>query len=148
MVGCASAPETFDRKADADRALSLVEAQMMRGEWADPTRSKVTASRLCGGLDRPAARAAASHRRTLRLAAQATSRRTWATRTLGKLTTQMIRDWRAKLLARGVSVTMAAKAYRLLRAILTTAVEEDKILPRNPCRVRGAGSEHAPNAQS
>ena len=25
-----------------------------------------------------------------------------------------------------------------------TAVEEDKILPRNPCRVRGAGDEHAP----
>jgi integrase len=38
---------------------------------------------------------------------------------------------------------MAAKSYRLLRAILTTAVEEDKILPRNPCRVRGAGEEHA-----
>jgi hypothetical protein len=38
---------------------------------------------------------------------------------------------------------MAAKAYRLLRAIMTTAVEEDKILPRNPCRVRGAGEEHA-----
>src|SRR4029077_5577575 len=39
---------------------------------------------------------------------------------------------------------MAAKAYRLLRAGLNTAVEEeDKILPRNPCRVRGAGEEHA-----
>ena len=25
-----------------------------------------------------------------------------------------------------------------------TAVEEDKILPRNPCRIRGAGSEEAP----
>jgi|SRR6516162_6013710 len=37
---------------------------------------------------------------------------------------------------------MAAKAYRLLRAILATAVEDDRILPRNPCRIRGAGSEH------
>ena len=36
---------------------------------------------------------------------------------------------------------MAAKAYRLLRAVLTTAVDEDKILARNPCRVRGAGDE-------
>ena len=42
----------------------------------------------------------------------------------------------------GVSVSMAAKAYRLLRAVLRTAVEEDKILPSNPCRVRGAGEEH------
>jgi integrase len=39
---------------------------------------------------------------------------------------------------------MAAKAYRLLRSILTTAVEEDKILARNPCRVRGAGTEQTP----
>ncbi len=39
---------------------------------------------------------------------------------------------------------MAAKAYRLLRAILTTAVDEDKVLPANPCRVKGAGGEHAP----
>lgn len=37
-----------------------------------------------------------------------------------------------------------AKAYRLLRAVLMTAVEEDEILPRNPCRIRGAGSEQAP----
>jgi hypothetical protein len=56
----------------------------------------------------------------------------------------MIRKWRADLLGKGVSVSMAAKAYRLFRAILATAVEEDKILPRNPCRVRGAGEEHAP----
>ena len=40
-------------------------------------------------------------------------------------------------------MSTAAKTYRLLRAIMTTAVEEDKILPRNPCRVRGAGEEHA-----
>ena len=61
---------------------------------------------------------------------------------IGKLSTPMIRKWRADLLGNGVSVSMAAKAYRLLRAVLATAVEEDKILPRNPCRVRGAGEEH------
>ena len=38
---------------------------------------------------------------------------------------------------------MTAKAYRLLRAIMTTAVEDDKLLPRNPCRIRGAGTEDA-----
>src|SRR5262245_38655242 len=54
----------------------------------------------------------------------------------------MIREWRTSLLDQGVSVSVAAKAYRLLRAVLRTAVEEDKILPSNPCRVRGAGEEH------
>jgi hypothetical protein len=38
---------------------------------------------------------------------------------------------------------MTAKAYRLLRAVLMTAAQEDKIIPRNPCQVRGAGSEQA-----
>jgi integrase len=37
---------------------------------------------------------------------------------------------------------MAAKAYRLLRAILTTAVHEDGILSKKPCRVRGADREN------
>jgi hypothetical protein len=52
-------------------------------------------------------------------------------------------EWRTSLLASGVSVSMAAKAYRLLRAVLMTAVKEDKILTRNPCRIRGAGDEEA-----
>lgn len=38
---------------------------------------------------------------------------------------------------------MAAKAYRLLRAIMTTAVDEDNMLPRNPCWINGAGDEDA-----
>ena len=62
---------------------------------------------------------------------------------VSRLSTRMIREWRATLLASGDSVSVAAKAYRLLRAILMTAVEDDKILPRNPCRIRGAGTEDA-----
>jgi hypothetical protein len=60
---------------------------------------------------------------------------------LGTLSTRLIREWRAELLRNGVSVSVAAKAYRLLRAILMTAVEEDNLIPRNPCRIRGAGDE-------
>jgi integrase len=60
---------------------------------------------------------------------------------LGDITTAMIREWRASLLAAGVSQSMTAKAYRLLRAIMNTAVQEDGLIPRNPCRVRGADRE-------
>ena len=38
---------------------------------------------------------------------------------------------------------MTAKAYRLLRAVLMTAVNEDRLIPRNPCQVRGADREVA-----
>jgi integrase len=36
---------------------------------------------------------------------------------------------------------MAAKAYWRLRAIMNTAVQEDGLIPRNPCRIRGADRE-------
>lgn len=55
----------------------------------------------------------------------------------------MVREWRTTLLADGVSPSGAAKAYRLLRATLMTAVNEDEILRKNPCRIRGADQENA-----
>ncbi|HET6504803.1 MAG TPA: tyrosine-type recombinase/integrase, partial [Amycolatopsis sp.] len=61
---------------------------------------------------------------------------------LGKLSTPVIRQWRAERLEAGVSESVTAKAFRLLRAILNTAMEEDKILQRNPCRIRGADREN------
>jgi integrase len=38
-------------------------------------------------------------------------------------------------------VTMAAKSYRLLRAMLMTAVKEDELIRVNPCRIEGAHQE-------
>jgi hypothetical protein len=59
---------------------------------------------------------------------------------IGDIDPARVRAWRAGLIEQGVSVTMVAKAYRLLRAILMTAAD-DGIIARNPCRIRGAGSE-------
>jgi integrase len=42
-----------------------------------------------------------------------------------------------------VSEITAAKAYRLLRAIFNTALD-DGLIKRNPCRIKGAGNEHSP----
>jgi integrase len=53
-----------------------------------------------------------------------------------------VRTWRKKLLDSGVSAVTTAKAYRLLRAILYTAVD-DGIIRRNPCRIKGAGQEQS-----
>jgi hypothetical protein len=36
-----------------------------------------------------------------------------------------------------------ANAYRLLHAIFVTACEDDRLVPRNPCRIEGAGIEHS-----
>ena len=134
-------PETYERKSDAEKALVLIEAQMTAGEWTDPERGKVKLADYAATwiTERPKLRP-----RTVDLYR-------WLLKKhiapylggvpIGKVSTAMIREWRARLLAKGVSVSVAAKAYRLLRAVLMTAVEEDKILPRNPCRIRGAGDE-------
>ncbi|HEY4455818.1 MAG TPA: tyrosine-type recombinase/integrase [Pseudonocardiaceae bacterium] len=61
---------------------------------------------------------------------------------LGKLSAAVVRQWRADRLAAGVSESVTAKAYRLLRAVMNTAVDEDKIVNSNPCRVRGADREN------
>ena len=136
-------PETYERRSDADRALVMIEAQIRSGEWTDPERGKVKLGDYGSAwiTERPGLRP-----RTMDLYR-------WLLRKhiepylggvpVGKLSTRQIREWRATLLANGVSVSVTAKAYRLLRAILTTAVDDDKLLPRNPCRIRGAGTEDA-----
>ena len=136
--------ETYSRRGDADRALTLIEAEMIAGEWTDPQRAKVKLADYARSwiAQRPGLRP-----RTVDLYSWLLDKHIaphLGGMPIGKLSTPMIREWRASLLGNGVSVSMAAKAYRLLRAVMMTAVEEDKILPRNPCRVRGAGEEHAP----
>jgi integrase len=54
-----------------------------------------------------------------------------------------VRRWRKKLLDSGASQATAAKAYRLLNAIMNTAVE-DGLIRRNPCRFRGARQDKSP----
>ena len=60
--------------------------------------------------------------------------------TIASITEADVRRWRAGLLSGGVSPVTAAKAYRLLKSILATAAE-DGLIPRNPCRVKGASVE-------
>lgn len=44
----------------------------------------------------------------------------------------------------GASQSSVAKAYRLLEAIMNTAVHDDGIIRWNPSRVRGACQDHSP----
>jgi hypothetical protein len=53
---------------------------------------------------------------------------------LGNLDTPSIREWRSRVLDEGASASVAAKAYGLLRAVLMTAVNVARLIPRNPCR--------------
>ena len=60
---------------------------------------------------------------------------------LAKITTSAVRTWYVRLFAE--KPVTAAKAYRLFREVLGTAVE-DGYLGKNPCVVKGAGKEDSP----
>jgi integrase len=62
---------------------------------------------------------------------------------LADLDAMAVRAWLAKLERDGVGASTRAKAYRLLSRILCTAVESG-YLARNPCTIRGAAAEPAP----
>jgi integrase len=118
--------------------------QISAGEWTDPDRAKVRLGEYASAwiAERPGLRPRTADLYRWLLGKHITPYLGGIP--LSKLSTRLIREWRATLLRDGVSVSVAAKAYRLLRAILMTAVEEDNLLPRNPCRIRGAGDEQAP----
>jgi Site-specific recombinase XerC len=59
---------------------------------------------------------------------------------VGEISTATVQQWRAQLLDRGMGENRATKVYRLLRAILNTAVD-DGMIKRNPCRIKGADRE-------
>ncbi|MEU7244368.1 tyrosine-type recombinase/integrase [Streptomyces sparsogenes] len=133
-------PGTFDTKKDAEVWLSQVEADLTRGDWQDPNAGAVNFEEYAlrwvkeRGLSPTTEEL---YRRLLRLHILPTFR-AWD---LDEITPPRVRTWRAERLE-ATGTTTVAKSYRLLKAILETAVE-DELIRRNPCRIRGAGKESA-----
>ena len=135
-----SHPETFARKGDASRMLTVLEGQLAQGAWADPERARI---RLADYAEAWIAQRPGLRPRTIEIYRGSLKRHIvpyLGGVPLGKIDSAMIREWRAEILGNGTSVSEAAKAYRFLRAVLMTAVD-DQLIPRNPCRIRGAGTE-------
>lgn len=138
-----TAPTTFADKTSANRWLTLCEADIARGTWTDDAlqqeKLSAYASRWIEQRAGLADRTVAYYQGLLRLHIAPDL----GQHELGQLTTTKIRDWHQGLRNRGVGASTVAKAYRLLRTILGTATD-DGILLRNPCRIRAAATEHAP----
>jgi hypothetical protein len=75
--------------------------------------------------------------------------RTFGDLAMGDIDEAAIRRWRKERLDTGPKArrpfgpVFVAKAYGLLHAIFETASEQDRIIPRNPCRIIGAGQEES-----
>src|SRR5205807_6117182 len=132
---------TFRTKREAERFRATELTDRARGAWVDPRRGKVTVEQygrqwLARRPDlRP--RTKELYEGLLRLHIFPALGQL----EIGAVTTQVVRAWRAQMLAApkpGVSTT--EKCYRLLRAILNTAVQ-DEAIAKNPCTIKGAGTE-------
>lgn len=135
-----TAPETFEKEAHADEWLTLREAELLRGDWTDPNRGKIPLSVY--GRDwiddrhEPRSRTADLYRWLFGRYIETELGHLH----LSDVDPQRVRQWRSQLVRSGVSATMIAKAYRLLRAIMMTATD-DELIPRNPCRIKAGGKE-------
>jgi integrase len=138
-----TAPNTFLTKTDAERWLSVVESDLLRGTWIDPAAGKVPLGEYADRWidERPglAPRTVELYRSLLRRHI----RPTLGPVVLNDVTPARVRSWRKALLDGGASAVTVAKAYRLLKAVLNTAVD-DELIRRNPCRIKGAGIEPSP----
>ena len=137
------APRTFERRADAERWLAGVESELVSGEWIDPDAASVTLEEF--GTAWIAERAGLRpktvqlYRGLLRLHIGPGL----GAIPMAGISPARVRSWRANLLDAGVSPVTTAKAYRLLKTILQTAVD-DRLLRTNPCQIRGASAERSP----
>jgi integrase len=137
------ADETFASKTDAEVWLTLKEAEIRSGGWTNPDEGKVLLADYARTwvAERPSLRPKTVELYSYLLRAHLTPG-------LGQLPiadiqASHVRSWRKKLLDNGTGEVTAAKAYRLLKAVLNTALD-DGVIRRNPCRIKGAGQEHSP----
>ena len=123
-------------KGDAFAHLSSIETDLRRGTWLDPSAGKVTLGAwgtrwLESRTDlRPAAREKDRHMLDHHVLPVPGGVE------LARLSPSMVRSW--YLVLRERFVTTGDDAYRMLRAILKSAVT-DGLIAKNPCQVRGAG---------
>ncbi|HSV65616.1 MAG TPA: tyrosine-type recombinase/integrase [Mycobacteriales bacterium] len=138
-----SAPRTFATKAEAERWLTLLESEIIRGDWQPPEPGQAVLAEYAERWIRerklePRSRELYAGLLKNHLVPEL------GRLALDRISPEVVRRWRSHLLASGTSATTAAKAYRLLRAIMNTAVREDRIVRDNPCRMKGYDHEPTP----
>jgi integrase len=146
-VGGAERKRSFRRARDADAFRRKIEAEEDAGPLLDPQRGNITiveyAPAWLAMRRKPDGQPLAP--RTVEYYRDVMNRYILpklGTRTLSSLRIDDVRRWHAAVNDQAGAIT-AAKAYRLLRVILNTAVEDERIAS-NPCKIRGAGVERSP----
>jgi integrase len=141
------ADRTFPSKTAAEVWLTRTEAEILNDEWISPDAGRVPFAEYAAAWieERPNLRPKTV--RLYRYLLRAHLQPPFDALTVAEVKEAQVRRWRKGLIDDGVSTVTAAKAYRLLKAILNTAVD-DGLIRRNPCRIKGAGQEKSPERAS
>ncbi len=139
---------TFDTVADANAWLSTIQSDIVKGSWRPPEPSRETVGAyakrwLALGVGRDGKPLSPTTAELYDLLWRRWLEPTFVDVALGDVTLETVRTWQAEARNAHPTSTQPAKAYRLLRVIFNVAVDDEKI-PANPCRVKGAGIEDAP----
>jgi integrase len=139
------ADQTFPTKTSAEQWLTRTEADLIDSDWIDPDAGLIPFTNYAAAWidERPDLRPKTIQLYRYLLRRHLATSSAFGTRTVAEIKDAHVRRWRKMLLDAGVSPVTVAKAYRLLKAIMNTAVE-DGLIRRNPCRIRGAGQEKSP----
>jgi len=149
-----SGPATYEYKADAEAYLATVQADLVRQTWKAPISSTET----LGGYGRRWI-----DQRPLKETSRIRYLEDWSNHIeprlgglpLDQMTPEVVRNWYAELgsdlaakLATKAKVSTATRqdgtstvtrCYRILRAIMNTAVE-DELIEATPCRIKNGGT--------
>jgi hypothetical protein len=138
------APVTFATKVEATRYLATVEADQTLGTWTDPRLGRTTFKEWAERWQATTTDLRPTTRHLYDYLLDRFLFPAFEDMPLGRLDVMAVRTWLAEQrAAEKVSASTTAKAYRLLARILGSAVEAGYIA-RNPCTVKGAGVERAP----
>ena len=121
----------FPRKIDAQRWLDSVTASVVRGDYVDPDRGRLTVGQWSGPW-----LAARGHVKAKTLESYSSLLRTrvlpsWADVPLSKVSHADVAGWVAGMRAERLSPSRTRQAYHVLTAMLDDAVRDGR-LPRNP----------------
>jgi integrase len=137
------APHTFETEKQAAKWLTIVESEIIKGDWAAPEAGEVLLSEY-GQIWIAERKLGPRTRENYEDLFRLRIRPYLGELALGAIRPQTVRSWRKRLLDAGTPEPQAVKAYSLLRAILNTAVKEDEIIRQNPCRIKGYDRYHTP----
>ncbi|MCA1842584.1 MAG: site-specific integrase, partial [Actinobacteria bacterium] len=143
-----TAPGTFATKTEAGRWLSMLEADMLRGVWVDPTMGEVCFKEVANRWQATKAHLRPSTRALYDWLLVKHILPTFGDRPIGTITTLDLQMWISDRHANsGLGPNSVAKAYKIVRSVMESAVDGGLIL-RSPCRVKGAATEHLPEMRA